>query len=71
MTAPPKLAMTADAITARIRLAARASDLRVGRRLLTKVDMSSAGIARRIAAASQMLTLCRRLAAWRPQASRR
>ena len=48
---------------ARVKAASALSDLRPGRRLHAKIDMSGAGIARRIRAASQMLTLCRQLAA--------
>lgn len=48
-------------IEARIRAASEKSDLRAQHRLATKVDLSADGIARRIKAASEMLTLCRQL----------
>jgi hypothetical protein len=56
-----KVDMSAQAIASRVQAVSAQSDLRVGRRLLTKVDLSAAGIERRIRAASEMLDLCRSL----------
>jgi hypothetical protein len=57
--------MSGGAIEARLRAAGERADLRPERRLHAKLDMSGPGIERRIKAASQMLILCRRLAAGR------
>jgi hypothetical protein len=60
-----KVEMTGHDILARIRMASEQADLRAQRRLHGKLDMSGPAIARRIKAASEMLILCRQLAASR------
>jgi hypothetical protein len=64
MSEPPRPGpdMSGAAIAARLREVARLADLRRDQRLHAKVDMSAAGIERRIRTVSQMLALCRRLA---------
>jgi hypothetical protein len=51
------------AVVARLRTASRlAGSLRPERRLDTKIDLSAAGVARRLREASELLDLCRALA---------
>jgi hypothetical protein len=55
--------LSADAINARLREASRlAGSLKPERRLDTKIDLSGAGVARRLNEASELLELCRALA---------
>jgi hypothetical protein len=49
------------AVTARIRAASDAANLRADRRLFAKIDLSPAAITRRLRAASQLRDLCLRL----------
>ena len=60
------VAMSPEAITARLRRASDLADLSPARRLDAKLDMSAAGITRRLREASELLDLCRTLAASRP-----
>lgn len=53
--------MTAEAIAARVREVGRVTDLAPARRLDAKIDLSAAGIARRIRTVSELRDLCVRL----------
>ncbi len=50
----------------RLREASRLSDLDGASRVATKIDMSPAGVSRRLREASDLLDACRQLAALRP-----
>jgi hypothetical protein len=54
--------MAPDAVTERRRAASRRSDLAAARRLATKVDMSAAGITRRLGVQSALREACLRWA---------
>jgi len=61
--------MSPAAVRARLQEASRCvTDFTPARRLDTKIDMSRAGIARRLREASDLLDLCRKLSAARPLA---
>jgi hypothetical protein len=59
MSLPP---MTPPAITARLRTASAASDLRPDRRLDAKLDMTEAGITARLRQVAALLALSQKLA---------
>lgn len=58
--------MSERAISMRLRTASRQSDLAPDRRLDAKIDLSPAGITRRLREASDLLALCRALETLRP-----
>ena len=58
--------MSARAVSERLRAASRQSDLAPDRRLDAKLDLSPAGLTRRLREASDLLALCRSLAKMRP-----
>lgn len=55
------------ALTERLRAASAASDLAPARRLDAKLDLSPAGITRRLREASDLLRACRQLASLAPR----
>ncbi len=54
----------AQAVTARLREMSRRSDLRTRQRLATKVDLSAAGVTRRLRRLSELRDCCLRLGRW-------
>lgn len=60
------VSMTPEAIEARLREASRLADLRPERRLHAKLDMSSAGIRRRLDLVDELNALCRALGDAKP-----
>ncbi len=63
--------MHPEAVRARLREASRLADLRPERRLDAKLDMSPAGVSRRLEIAAELLALCRDLARAGAAADRR
>ncbi len=55
---------TADEVERRLRAASGLSDLSPGRRLDAKIDLSPAGVERRLRTASELLDACADLAAF-------
>ncbi len=53
-----KVDLSREALHARLRYASEISDLRAERRLDSKLDMSPAGIERRLREVSELLQLC-------------
>lgn len=57
------VSMSPDAVRARLERVSELADLRPERRLHAKLDMSPAGVLRRVQIASQLRDLCEALAA--------
>lgn len=64
-----KVDMSSGAIAARLKMASDASDLTPERRLDAKLDVSPAGVTRRLREASDLLRACRQLALLKPKRS--
>ena len=60
------VSMTPEAIAARLRTVSQLADLRPEHRLHAKLDMSPAGIRRRLELASELTELCRALSRAKP-----